>query len=206
MPKISEEQKEAVRQDILAAARNVFMRKGYEAASMKDIVVESGKSFGGVYMYYPSKEKLFYDLLRRQYTRMGEQLIQQEPDDSWTAVERFLESQLKLAAEAESGLAPCMYEFFIVGRRDKERRKVIDERHRAVYASIERLLLEGIERGLFRPAVPVESIVHSLISFLDGVFIESIITGHDRIGLDRQFELVKSLLKNLLIEHGGTVQ
>lgn len=58
MPKVSEEHKEAMRQRIAAAARRVFVAKGFAAASMAEIVAEAGVSAGAVYLYYPSKADL----------------------------------------------------------------------------------------------------------------------------------------------------
>jgi AcrR family transcriptional regulator len=198
MPKISQEQKNAVRTDILHAAREVFMRKGYEATTMKDIVEESGRSFGGVYMYFSNKDELFHELLRIQYAAMAGDFHAEEPLGAWEAVERFLHGQQRRAEAADAGLAACMYEYFIVGRKDERRRVMIEERHGAVRASIEGLLQRGIASGEFRPSQPVEDIVHFLISFLDGVFLESMITGHARIRIVQQFELLHAALRHIL--------
>jgi len=56
MPKISEEQREARREHILAAARRCFMRKGFHETSMLDLFAEAGLSSGSVYLYFKSKD------------------------------------------------------------------------------------------------------------------------------------------------------
>lgn len=199
MPKISQQQKDTVKAEILVAAKSVFMRNGYEATTMKDIVSESGRSFGGVYMYYSNKESLFFDLLKHQYESMAERFKAEETSGSWAALVQFLNVQMDVADKVEAGLAPCMYEFFIVGRKDQLRKEMIEARHAAIYDSISRLIQSGIQSGEFRsnPSVPVLS--HFLISFLDGVFLESIITGHDRIRMREQFEVLKQMLKSALL-------
>jgi len=199
MPKITQQQKEAVRTDILNAARSVFIEKGYEAASMKDVVARSGRSFGGVYLYYSNKEDVFLDLLRRQFEDMAASFAPDKPASAWEAFERFIVEQEKRAREAEGGLAPCMFEYFIVSRRDADRRLLIEERHRAVYDSMHALVQDGIRRGEFRPSKPVEPFIHWLVSFLDGVFMESIMTGAERIELAGQFELLKSVCRSILM-------
>ncbi|MFC3767836.1 TetR family transcriptional regulator [Paenibacillus sp. GCM10012303] len=198
MPKISDQQKETVKNDILQAAKTVFGRQGYEAATMKDIVAETGRSFGGVYMYFSSKEELFYELLKRQYGAMEVDIDANQAAGCWDALASFLDHQQKRAGLAESGLAPCLYEFFIVGRRDELRKQMIAERYNAVYDSIKALIDSGIRSGEFQPVQSSDTLIHFLISYLDGIFVESIITGDERIRIQDQFELLKRLLKSSL--------
>jgi TetR/AcrR family transcriptional regulator, transcriptional repressor of aconitase len=58
MPKISEEKRQARRDQILAASWRCFSRRGIHSTSMDDIVRESDLSFGAVYLYYESKDEL----------------------------------------------------------------------------------------------------------------------------------------------------
>src|ERR1700761_4728882 len=60
MPKISEEQRQARRDQILAASWRCFARRGIHSTSMDDIVREADLSFGAVYLYYKSKEELIH--------------------------------------------------------------------------------------------------------------------------------------------------
>jgi len=199
MPKISERQKEAVRAAILEAAGNVFRDKGYEAASMKEIVERSGRSFGGVYLYYANKEEVFLDLLRRRYEDMASDFAPERPAGAWEAFERFLRKQERRVQEAEGGLAPCLYEYMIVGRRDPVRRRLIEERQQAVCGSLMALVQDGVERGEFRPSRPVDVFANWLVSYLDGAFLESILAGPDKIGVAEQFELLMSVCKTILM-------
>jgi len=199
VPKISEQQKETVKTDILQAAKTVFGRQGYEAATMKDIVTESGRSFGGVYMYFSSKEELFYELLKRQYGAMAEDFSADPSAGCWEVLVSFLDSQQSRAQLAESGLSPCLYEFFIVGRRDELRKQMIAERYDAIYGSVKALIGNGIRSGEFKPDLLSDTLTHFIISFLDGVFVESIMTGGERIRIPEQFGLLKQLLRASLL-------
>ncbi|MGH2348795.1 MAG: TetR/AcrR family transcriptional regulator [bacterium] len=48
---------------ILAAAVDVFARKGYHGAGVEDIVLASGTSKGAFYHYFPSKQAIFLALM-----------------------------------------------------------------------------------------------------------------------------------------------
>lgn len=53
------------RGQILDGAKRVFMKMGYDAASMNDVTREAGVSKGTIYVYFQSKEELFAALIDR---------------------------------------------------------------------------------------------------------------------------------------------
>jgi AcrR family transcriptional regulator len=58
MPRITEEHREARRQQILDAARACVLEHGLEAVSMEMIIARSGLSTGAVYRYFKGKDEL----------------------------------------------------------------------------------------------------------------------------------------------------
>lgn len=54
--------KEATRQDLLAAAANLFKTKGYEATSVDDIAMAADVAKGTFYYHFPAKEDLVFAL------------------------------------------------------------------------------------------------------------------------------------------------
>lgn len=56
---------EARRQEILEAARSVFVDKGCDAASMQDISKAAGVSAGNIYRYFPNKDALIVAVCER---------------------------------------------------------------------------------------------------------------------------------------------
>src|SRR5258708_2153013 len=54
--------------EILVHATEVFCRKGYEGASMRDLSRESGMSLAGLYYYFESKERLLYLIQKHTFT------------------------------------------------------------------------------------------------------------------------------------------
>lgn len=69
MPKISEAQRQARRDQILAAVWPCFLRHGVHRTSMEDIIRESGLSAGAVYLYFKGKDEL---ILAAISTYMGQ--------------------------------------------------------------------------------------------------------------------------------------
>ena len=58
MPRISEERREARREQILEAARACVLEHGLEAVSMEMIIDRSGLSTGAVYRYFSGKDEI----------------------------------------------------------------------------------------------------------------------------------------------------
>jgi AcrR family transcriptional regulator len=58
VPRVSDEHRAARRRQILDAARRCFLRNGFHATSMQDVISEAGLSVGAVYSYFGSKQQL----------------------------------------------------------------------------------------------------------------------------------------------------
>jgi TetR/AcrR family transcriptional regulator, transcriptional repressor of aconitase len=71
MPKISDQAKEARREEILAAAQRCFAAHGYEGATVVRLERETGLSRGAIFNYFPSKDELFLALAERDANRLG---------------------------------------------------------------------------------------------------------------------------------------
>jgi len=54
--------------EILLAARTVFVRQGFERATMQEIASEAGISAGAIYRYFPSKESLITSVCAAAHT------------------------------------------------------------------------------------------------------------------------------------------
>ncbi|WP_157219625.1 TetR/AcrR family transcriptional regulator [Flavisphingomonas formosensis] len=83
MPRITAERLQDRRDSILAAARQVFARKGFAQASISDIAQIAGTSDGLIYRYFESKRVLLIEVLSAFYGRLiagTEQIIDAQPD------------------------------------------------------------------------------------------------------------------------------
>lgn len=59
---------------ILVHATDVFYKKGYEGASMRDLSRTSGMSLAGMYYYFESKERLLYHIQKHTFGTIVRQL------------------------------------------------------------------------------------------------------------------------------------
>ncbi len=61
------QEKEIKRKDIIDAAERVFFSKGYESASMDELAREAEFSKRTVYVYFSSKEQIYFEIMIRGY-------------------------------------------------------------------------------------------------------------------------------------------
>jgi AcrR family transcriptional regulator len=62
--------------EILVHATDVFCRKGYEGASMRDLSRASGMSLAGLYYYFESKERLLFLIQKHTFSTIVQRLKQ----------------------------------------------------------------------------------------------------------------------------------
>jgi AcrR family transcriptional regulator len=65
MPKVSEQHREARRDQIVDAALACFSAKGFQRTSMADIITESGLSAGAIYGHFAGKQQLALAVAQR---------------------------------------------------------------------------------------------------------------------------------------------
>lgn len=142
-----ERQKTVRRDAILAAARKVFARKGYEGATIADIAKEAGVAAGTVYLYYASKTDLFAALNAQFFQAIQTALVEAEaPPD----VRRGTRARIRAVFEACSNHRDLVRLVFLnpdprteVARRMKT---ADEERHRPLAD----LLQGGMGAGVVR--------------------------------------------------------
>ena len=97
MPKVTEEHKEARREQILAGAQRAFARYGYEGATVARLEEEIGLSRGAIFNYFGNKQGLFVELVWRSSDRFVEIWLEQgyralleavtQEDPEWLSVQ-----------------------------------------------------------------------------------------------------------------------
>ena len=84
-----ERQKQDRERRILAAARRLFDRKGYDGTSMENVAARAGLAVGTLYNYFPSKDELLFAISRADtepLLRIGEAILADPPDDPAEAI------------------------------------------------------------------------------------------------------------------------
>jgi len=145
--------KEARPGELLAAALDLFVEKGFAATRAEEVAKRAGVSKGTLFLYFSSKEELFKAVVREnlsghfgqwsgqldQFTGTTADLLRFCMTDWWRRIGSTKASGITKLMMSEAGNFPELAEFY--------RAEVINPGH----ALIARLLQRGVDRGEFRP-------------------------------------------------------
>lgn len=198
MPKVNQAHIEKRKDDILRAARRVFLRKGFEPATMQDVVEESGMSRGGVYSYFSSTEEMIQAIhIQNQHEFPATlQRLSAEKETVWEVVEALVDDFQD--DDDEDGLGIVMFEYSVVSWRNEERKQFIVESSQTVMDQLVGLFQKGVARGEFQPLQPLEAIAVMFAMITDGLTLYTSIAGPERIYLGEQLKGLKMYLRTVL--------
>ena len=187
------------RAQLLRAARKVFRAKGYDGASISEIVREAGVAQGTFYLYFPSKKDAAASLMDGLMETMAQ------------AVATAVESRTSFEDRLESLIAAC----FKVARKNADLFKLTfigaDETHPEMHSqSPEHASLLKVITDLFRDAVDAgemeemdpEIAAQLAIGLLQHAMLEAFVFGKGE-EVDRLEQGVSALLLNALRPRTG---
>jgi AcrR family transcriptional regulator len=156
-PDVSEERKN----QILDAATQVFMQKGFDKARMDDIVEQTGLSKGTLYWYFKSKYDIIISILDRIFLSALERLKSQQKDSKLSASQalwQFSEEAIQDYKKMLS-LMPVAYEFLALAFRNKVVQKALKQYMDHYMEVLVPIIQRGIESGEFRPVDATEAAI-----------------------------------------------
>lgn len=132
----------ARRDDILEAAAEVFVERGFDAATTREIGERAGVLSGSLYHHFETKEEMLFALVRDVYARVLASLahLDEMPGTSADRLRRLVEIHVRHLVENLARTTLALHEFRSL---TPEHRSVIAEAE-ARYAGI---VTELIERG-----------------------------------------------------------
>jgi len=133
---------EVTRRKLLAAAKHIFAKDGFEAARLEDISAGAGYTRGAFYANFKSKEDIFFALL--------EEWVRERIDSVTAALSQHPGAHEKLAAlrkhyaevARDRRLVLISLEFKLFALRHPESHARLQNRHRRIRASFAELLSE----------------------------------------------------------------
>lgn len=179
MPKVSEEYKEQKRQELLKSAMACFAEKGYQSATIDDIVARSGMSKGAVYNYFSSKEDIYLTLLSRARQRNFE-VLNQEINNQGSAVEKLehifnIYSDISYTNHDWLDRHRVQIEFYMNASRYEDLNERMREHGEVFRNFIIEIVEEGKRNGEFKDDADSYLVAETFWSFTDGMFLHLLV-------------------------------
>ena len=160
-----ERRKEARPGELLVAALDLFVEKGYAATRSDDVAARAGVAKGTLYLYFPSKEELFKAVVRRNLSALiaeGQHIADHFDGPSAELLRRLLRGWWQRVGSTPAG---GIFKIIVAEVRNfpELARFYADEVVVPADRLIRTTLQRGVTRGEFR-AVPLPEAARALIA------------------------------------------
>jgi len=183
------EQNQRNRELLLAAARRVFLARGYHAATLEQIADEAGFSKGVVYSQFESKADMFMALLaQRIEQRAAENSRAVEGASGAEAIAR-LRAQALRREESEYDWGLLLIEFRVHAARDPELNRRYAAAHARTLEGLQGVIGAVYERSGETPPLPPRQLAQFILTLSVGTRLERAVDP-DAPGNSVAFELL----------------
>lgn len=172
-PRVTDQYKTEVKEKIVQAAITTFSKYGYDKTRMDDIAKSANLGKGTLYLYFKSKEELFYDISENSIKELKEQLSKlfSKKEDLVQDAEKFYDQYRNLIHDSEK----VSFEMIAESSRNPKLRKALYEQRMKVYGIVIDYLRHQIEKGFFRKDMDVNAIASGLVALYDGLTISKLL-------------------------------
>jgi AcrR family transcriptional regulator len=171
-----EESRAETRRRLVAAARKVFLRRGFHAAKIEEIAEEAGYTIGALYSNFETKGDLFVAVFEEQAaTRAAEveKAVEEAGDRDARPAAAATQWMDKLAAEPQ--WFPLWVEFWTYAVRQPRLRRKFAVPLGALRVTVGRLVERRAKERGFSLAMPAEEIGLAIKALGEGIALEKLI-------------------------------
>ena len=161
------------RAQLMASARQLFLRRGFHAASLELVAEEAGFTIGAVYSRFGSKADLFLAILDEHIDRIVAEVAQVATlDQPLGAHAELLAGRRMDLLEREREWFPLVLEFWSHAARDERLREKFAARHERLVEAYAGLIEADYARlGLPLPMAP-EVLARAVVAMGNGIALE----------------------------------
>jgi AcrR family transcriptional regulator len=188
VPRVSQDQLDARRRQILAGARACFARHGYEGATVRRLEEEIGLSRGAIFHHFRDKESLFLAVAEDDAAEMVATVAEH-------GLVQVMRDLLSRAEEPElAGWLGTQLEVSRRLRTDPAFAKRWAARAEAISAATRERLARQRDAGVLRADVPVPALAQFLELAYDGLVLH-LAMGRPAIDLGAVLDLVEAAVR-----------
>ncbi|WP_319457657.1 MULTISPECIES: TetR/AcrR family transcriptional regulator [unclassified Mycobacterium] len=179
MARVSQEYLDARRRHILDAARRCFIRNGFHATSVQDILTEAELSVGAMYRYFKSKDDIIAAIVAEalsEVARTFEGADIENPPPLDDIIDLVLNVEKPPLAETPES-AQLLVQIWSEAVRSPALAAQLADVMAESRAVIGGLVAHHQRRGLIPDDTPPEDIARVLIALIDGFMVQSAMHG-----------------------------
>jgi len=178
---------------ILSNAEQIFIRRGFNGVTMKDIIEESDISRGGLYLYFSSVDEIFIEVIKAHNQANLEQTISNAQNtDFKIMLDNYFETQKKRLLHMENSLLLAMFEFYIAHKNEADK-DFFTESFDNINNTVLEILIHGVKEGLLNnDDAPI--LASNIMYCIKGLETQAMSIGVSENLIDSQFDFYKKLI------------
>ena len=148
---MSQSKQDQRKYQILDAALEVIVSKGYEGSSMTDIVKKSNMSKGAIYWYFNSKKEVYLELVNHwvhYYSPTLNHIVEDNHPASVQLKELF--NYFITQYETDQTVFKAVTVFWSLAGRDNDFKEKFDKVYSEFFILIEKIIIKGVESKEFK--------------------------------------------------------
>ena len=170
-PKVTSQYKTDIRDRIVQSAIECFSEYGFDRSRMDDIAQTADLSKGTLYLYFKSKEELFYAICENNLNVIKEQLSRifaTRKENLLYDVEQFYDNLQKLEKKGDEKV---FFEIVAESARNPKLQKILYEQRTKIFDVVKQYLDLQVQKGFFRKNIDTEAIASGLIALYNGLAV-----------------------------------
>ncbi len=181
------------RELILNSAKQVFIRKGFNRVTMKDIIEECNISRGGVYLYFSTVDEIFMEVVKKHNFAKIEGIKNsiEKCTDFNQLIDDFFSEQRERLLNMDKSLFAAMIEFCF-SHKNKSDRDFYTEQ----FFNTKKIVLELLKYGQKSNAITagdIDCLADSIMFLIEGLRSLAVSSGVSAELADRQLDICKRM-------------
>jgi AcrR family transcriptional regulator len=166
------------RDALVAAAARVFLRRGFQGASLRQIAKEAGLTTGAVYSNFDGKADLFLAVLEENIDPRLAVMYEAARTAPQRGLGAAVGEEFAAYVKQQRRWLTLLIEFWAQAARDPKLRPKFVERHGKLRSAIAEVLAERAARLGQSLALPADQLATVLIALTNGMAVEQLADPH----------------------------
>ncbi len=189
------ESKSSIKRElILEKAKQVFICKGFNRVTMKDIIEACNISRGGIYLYFLSVGEIFVEVVKRHnHTKIeGVKRSIEDSEDFHQLIDAFFSEQKEKLLNMDQSLFAAMIEFCF-SHKEQSNRDFYTEQ----FMNNKNIILELLKFGVSSNSINTKNIdclANSIMYIMEGLRSKAVSSGISEDLAEEQLEVCKRMI------------
>lgn len=196
-PKVTSQYKMDIKERIVRSAISCFSKNGFDRTRIDDIAQTANISKGTVYLYFKSKEDLFYAICEKNLQVLKEQLSQLfaiTKENLLSDAEQLYDNLKKLE---RNGSEKVFFEIVAESSRNAKLRRILFEQRTKIFNVVKEYLDLQVQRGFIKKDAETEAIAYGLVSLYDGLSVSKFLGIGENLNKKAWVETVKAIITSI---------